>query len=198
MTNAQGCASLAFDQNRCTQVEECKWTSTTSHTPDAYDARVKSLQKELNKYLERRAKDCPRAKAFNKNTTDCKEAELQIQHISTTFNEIAGDISGDIERLEKSIAAADVNIDRLERENAGMRKELAGALNTDAASQGMVDDARLLYAQQLVGNRVAMGIVILFFATAALASGRYAFRQAADVASRSAAAFVSRIPGLGR
>jgi hypothetical protein len=197
ITNAQGCASLAFDQDKCAQVSECKWIEVTSHTPEAYDAQIRSLRKELGECLERREVDCSRAKAFKKNTTECKEAELCVRHISSTFKNIAGDLSGDIERIEKAIAAVDVQIDRLEKENASMIKKLDGALDVDAGSRGMIEDAQLLYNQELVGNRVAMAAVALFFTAAAFAGGRHAAEQAASLASRSAAAFTSRIPGLG-
>lgn len=198
MTNAQGCATMEFDQKRCAQTPECKWIAHTSHTPESYDEQIRSLEKQLKQYLEQVHIHCSRAKAFKKDTTECNEAKLHVRQITATFNAIYRDVSGDIKRIGKAITAIDKQINKLEKENTVLEGELSSALNIDAGSHGMIQDSQLLYNQQLVGNRVTIMALCIFLATVIFTGGKYVAKQATIVASKSTEAFVSYIPGMGK
>jgi hypothetical protein len=202
LTNATGCASLNDDPLGCRAKPECTWELTTGRTPDDYDAQITSLGQQYSVYLEQRALDCSRFRAMGADKDTCDTAKMHIADIDSTFTNMANDLSSDITGVEKKISSVDVQINKLELENAKLTKKLSSALNLDAGAQGQITDVQLLYNQDLVANWILglsmVGFVVILLLTRDVSAEavKTQTRVLAQQASRTFPGVTSMIPGM--
>jgi hypothetical protein len=202
LTNATGCASLNDDPLGCRAKPECTWELTTGRTPDDYDAQITSLGQQYSVYLEQRALDCSRFRAMGADKDTCDTAKMHIADIDSTFTNMANDLSSDITGVEKKISSVDVQINKLELENAKLTKKLSSALNLDAGAQGQITDVQLLYNQDLVANWILglsmVGFVVILLLTRDVSAEavKTQTRALAQQASRTFPGVTSMIPGM--
>ena len=202
LTNATGCASLNNDPLGCRAKPECTWELTTGRTPDDYDAQITSLGQQYSVYLEQRALDCSRFRAMGADKDTCDTAKMHIADIDSTFTNMANDLSSDITGVEKKISSVDVQINKLELENANLTKKLSSALNLDAGAQGQITDVQLLYNQDLVANWILglsmVGFVVILLLTRDVSAEavKTQTRALAQQASRTFPGVTSMIPGM--
>lgn len=202
LTNATGCASLNDDPLGCRAKPECTWELTTGRTPDDYDAQITSLGQQYSVYLEQRALDCSRFRAMGADKDTCDTAKMHIADIDSTFTNMANDLSSDITGVEKKISSVDVQINKLEMENAKLTKKLSSALNLDAGAQGQITDVQLLYNQDLVANWILglsmVGFVVILLLTRDVSAEavKTQTRALAQQASRTFPGVTSMIPGM--
>jgi len=202
LTNATGCASLNDDPLGCRAKPECTWELTTGRTPDDYDAQITSLDQQYSVYLEQRALDCSRFRAMGADKDTCDTAKMHIANIDSTFTNMANDLSSDITGVEKKISSVDVQINKLEMENAKLTKKLSSALNLDAGAQGQITDVQLLYNQDLVANWILglsmVGFIVILLLTrdVSVEAVKTQTRALAQQASRSFPGVTSMIPGM--
>ena len=202
LTNATGCASLNNDPLGCRAKPECTWELTTGRTPDDYDAQITSLGQQYSVYLEQRALDCSRFRAMGADKDTCDTAKMHIADIDSTFTNMADDLSSDITGVEKKISSVDVQINKLELENANLTKKLSSALNLDAGAQGQITDVQLLYNQDLVANWILglsmVGFVVILLLTRDVSAEavKTQTRALAQQASRTFPGVTSMIPGM--
>jgi hypothetical protein len=132
----------------------------------------------------------------------CDTAKMHIADIDSTFTNMANDLSSDITGVEKKISSVDVQINKLELENAKLTKKLSSALNLDAGAQGQITDVQLLYNQDLVANWILglsmVGFVVILLLTrdVSVEAVKTQTRALAQQASRTFPGVTSMIPGM--
>jgi hypothetical protein len=132
----------------------------------------------------------------------CDTAKMHIADIDSTFTNMANDLSSDITGVEKKISSVDVQINKLELENAKLTKKLSSALNLDAGAQGQITDVQLLYNQDLVANWILglsmVGFVVILLLTRDVSAEavKTQTRALAQQASRTFPGVTSMIPGM--
>jgi septal ring factor EnvC (AmiA/AmiB activator) len=132
----------------------------------------------------------------------CDTAKMHIADIDSTFTNMANDLSSDITGVEKKISSVDVQINKLEMENAKLTKKLSSALNLDAGAQGQITDGQLLYNQDLVANWILglsmVGFVVILLLTRDVSAEavKTQTRALAQQASRTFPGVTSMIPGM--
>lgn len=160
--NVKACKAIT-DPIKCHNMSECKWEINTGTRPEDYKDKIISLQKQFEQYIEEKTINC--GKGILSNSTKCADATSQINNIKKYYDETTSELESDINLIEKNIQATNDRINKLDKDNEKLNKQLNSAFNKSYGAQGMITDTQYLYTQEFIANWILAFFLIGYIIT---------------------------------
>jgi len=132
------------------------------HLPSYYSTQLHTLNKDFTVSLLELTNSFPYAKTYPKipaMTDRFSKDQGSMNVVRGNFFIFKDTLSQDITTTANTMTRINLQIDKLERDNAKLMIEFRGMENRSEGAIGMYDDSRLLYNQKLLVNWLYIGTI---------------------------------------